>query len=287
MATTSTTKPGDVVVAVDGSESSQAALRWAAGLGLPLRVVQTWEYPSTIPLPWSRLTSHTPEEVDDEVEAALRDLVGSTIPSGIAVTSEVIRGPAANALLAHAAETRPRMLVVGSRGRGGFAGLRLGSVSRHCLEHAPCPVVMVPGPERTTIEPKVSVIAVGIDGSDLSGQALDLAIGLADDTGAGVVTIHAFDTERAHLPADVMLSVRASVDEQMAAQREQVLSRREVSEALIVDGDPRRMLLDTATRHDADLLVVGALGAGTVQKDLGPVASYLASHTTIPLAVVR
>ncbi|MDZ7677201.1 MAG: universal stress protein [Acidimicrobiales bacterium] len=287
MATVPSTQPTDVVVAVDGSESSQAALRWAAGLGLPLRVVQTWEYPSTIPLPWSRLTSHTPEEVDQEVESALRELVSSSLPDGIPVTSEVLRGPAATALINHAAETRPRMLVVGSRGHGGFAGLRLGSVSRHCLEHAPCPVVMVPGPERTTAESTLSSIAVGVDDSELSKRALDLAIGLAGDTGASVTTIHVFDIERAHLPADVTLSIRSAVDEQMAAQREEALSRHEVSEALIVDGDPRRMLPDTAAEHHADLLVVGALGAGTVNKDLGPVASYLASHTTIPLAVVR
>jgi nucleotide-binding universal stress UspA family protein len=285
--TSSSNDRGGVVVAVDGSESSRAALRWACGLGVPLRVVQTWEFPSTIPLPWSRLSSHTAEELDEEVRSDLADFVASSVPDQAQVTTEVLRGPAAAALLAHASETGPALLVLGTRGRGGFAGLRLGSVSHHCLEHASCPVAVVPGPERATIEPGLSTIAVGIDGSESAGRALDLAVALAGDTGATVVAIHVFDTERPHLPSDVMSRVRTADEERFAAQRDLANSRAEISRSMIVDGDPRRMLLDTASREGADLLVIGAVGVGTLRKELGPVASYAASHSTVPLAVVR
>lgn len=55
----------------------------------------------------------------------------------------------------------------------------------------------------------------------------------------------------------------------------------------MIDGDPRDVLPRAAADRRADLIVVGSLGAGTVKKDLGPVAAHLGTNATIPVAVIR
>jgi nucleotide-binding universal stress UspA family protein len=79
------------------------------------------------------------------------------------------------------------LLLVGSRGRGGFAGMLLGSVSRHCAAHAHCPVVVVRGGHDSTVERRRRIV-VGVDGSPSSRRAPEWAAAeakLHDDAGGG------------------------------------------------------------------------------------------------------
>ena len=78
------------------------------------------------------------------LDAAVDSVVDAATAAEIPVTREALRGHPADMLIAAAADAA--MLVLGTRGRGGFLGLRLGSVSTHCVHHAPCPVVVVPPP---------------------------------------------------------------------------------------------------------------------------------------------
>jgi len=136
-----------IVVGVDASPGSRAALRWAheeATLrGTTLTAVTVWQYPVLTTLP--AFGSLPPiEDLSREAEAALHavlaeEQVAST--AEVPVETVVAEGPAAAALLQVAADAD--LLVVGSRGHGGFAGMLLGSVSQHCVAHAPCPVVVV------------------------------------------------------------------------------------------------------------------------------------------------
>lgn len=137
--------PDRVVVGVDGSGSSVAALRWAARvggvLGLEIDAVTSWEYPASYGL------AGTVGGWDPEVDAgavlarAVHTAFGGGGPPGL--RTHVRRGHPTPVLLeaSHHAE----MLVVGSRGHGGFAGLLLGSVSAQCAANASCPVVVVRG----------------------------------------------------------------------------------------------------------------------------------------------
>ena len=137
--------PGEVVVGVDGSPQSRQALRWAADLartfGAPMTVVTAWEFPTTygyaVPL-----TDWNPEvdmrRVQDE---AIAGVFGDEPPVDLGRVLQP--GAAANVLLE--ASEGSLMLVVGSRGHGGFAGLLLGSVSAVVSEHASCPVLIVHG----------------------------------------------------------------------------------------------------------------------------------------------
>lgn len=130
-----------IVVGVDGSESSVAALRYAAHLATaldkPLHVVTTWTAPPIEPylaIEWS------PEEFAGEVlDGAIAEAFGDAPPHGL--TRAVLLGSAARTLIG--LSDTSSMLVLGSRGHGGFVGLLLGSVSAACAEHAHCPVLIV------------------------------------------------------------------------------------------------------------------------------------------------
>jgi nucleotide-binding universal stress UspA family protein len=150
---------GSVVVGVDGSAGARAALRWAMAEArlrkTPLRVVHAW----TFSYPGAAGYGYLGESLDafpdggpsnlhraseDMVEHAIADLAAEA--EGIEIEREIIEGTAADVLLG--AVTQNDLLVVGSRGHGGFVGLLLGSVSQQCAHHARCPVVIVHAPRR-------------------------------------------------------------------------------------------------------------------------------------------
>lgn len=135
-----------VVVGVDGSEISEAALAWAATEAslrdVPLEVVLTWEYPPSYgwaPM-WPAdmdLGADAAKVLDDTVTAVLGD------EPPVAVTKRVMRGHPAPVL--HELSHNALLLVVGSRGHGGFSGMIIGSVSEYLAAHAHCPVTIVHG----------------------------------------------------------------------------------------------------------------------------------------------
>ncbi|MFE4965274.1 universal stress protein [Streptomyces sp. NPDC056660] len=133
-----------VVVGVDGSSSSYGALRWAvryAGLvGGTVEAVAVWELPGLAG--WSGPAVDMDideEEARDRMRRELTDVLGADEAG--ALTTHLVHGNPTDVLL-RAAEGA-EVLVVGSRGRGGFARALLGSVSMHVSQHASCPVVIV------------------------------------------------------------------------------------------------------------------------------------------------
>ncbi len=152
--------PRPVVVGVDGSPSSAAALAYAArlarALDLPLRVVGVWHYRASgfgVP-PIGLVPVLLDEEPRRAVQAAVDELVETTFSGEVPEGTEtvIVEGNPADVLIAESG--RAEMLVVGSRGHGGFAGLLLGSVSSQCAEHGTCPVLVVhPAPEPRAARP--------------------------------------------------------------------------------------------------------------------------------------
>ncbi|WP_406444757.1 universal stress protein [Streptomyces sp. NBC_00631] len=133
-----------VVVGVDGSQASYAALRWAlryAGLvGGVVEAVAVWELPGLYG--WSGPAVDMDldaEEARDRMRQELADVLGADTAGS--VRSHLVHGNATDVLL-RAAEGA-EALVVGSRGRGGFARALLGSVSQQVAQHATCPVVII------------------------------------------------------------------------------------------------------------------------------------------------
>lgn len=131
-----------IVVGVDGSEASRAAVRWAAAeAGLrqvPLVAVEAWEFS---PLIFAADVPVALDELRDSVTGHLHGVVTDEVPDGVEVVEMVVERAPVPALLGQC--DPDDILVVGSRGRGGFAGLLLGSVSQQLAQHAECPVVIV------------------------------------------------------------------------------------------------------------------------------------------------
>jgi nucleotide-binding universal stress UspA family protein len=138
---------GIVAVGFDGSEGAQHALHWAAEearlRSATLRVVKVWDYMDQPGKDFKPDYSDTDARRElDEAIAALGDAV-----AGVEVEPVTVNDLPARGLLEGARGAD--LLVVGSRGHGGFAGLRLGSVSTQVAHHATMPVVILPGEERT------------------------------------------------------------------------------------------------------------------------------------------
>jgi len=143
-------EPQRIVVGIDGSEGSLVALRVAATearvRAAVLEVVCAWHPSSMGSIPAFGVGSPSAQSLD-ELRTALAETLtaeGLGPDNGVAVEARVVTGHPAEALL-DAAE-RATLVVVGTRGRGGFAGLVLGSVSHQVVTHARCPVMIVPHP---------------------------------------------------------------------------------------------------------------------------------------------
>jgi nucleotide-binding universal stress UspA family protein len=142
----------EIVVGVDGSEHSVAALQWAVDnaskTGASVVAVNVWEYPFVGDITGS-VAMPTGDFMAEGARANAEHVVEKvTVPAGVVVTVETLEGGAAHRLTQRAATSS--LLVVGARGRGGFASLLLGSVATQCVNHATVPVVVVPSAIRPT-----------------------------------------------------------------------------------------------------------------------------------------
>jgi nucleotide-binding universal stress UspA family protein len=139
---------GGLLVGHDGSGPASEAVRWAARLagrlGCPLHVVRTWSISSS-PRPATAEPGYVPPLSDFEEAVRQRlesDVARLGLPADLDVRCHVLHGSAGRRLLE--ASRGAEMLIVGSRGGGGFRGLRFGSTANQVVSHAPCPVVVVP-----------------------------------------------------------------------------------------------------------------------------------------------
>lgn len=131
-----------IVVGIDGSKASEDALRWAASqaqlIGGEVHAVIAWQMPSS----YGFYVDYSEEEAAADTGKTLEQVVSKTlgIPPPVPVTSSVVKGRPTEVLVE--ASRSADLLVVGSRGRGAFTGMLLGSVSQHCVQHAACPVLV-------------------------------------------------------------------------------------------------------------------------------------------------
>jgi nucleotide-binding universal stress UspA family protein len=267
----------EIVVGVDGSAESSLALRWAAALagatGAKLAVVQAW-------------SGGDPAAAGDHDERVRQELASSTTAlltdrvANLEIEFEALRGSAAGAILERV--TPEGGLVLGSRGRGGFAGLLLGSVSRECIEYASCPVMVVR--HERHLPDAAAPVLVGHDGSPSSARALEWAAGLAQSINAEVIAAHVWQASssevRPRLHRRLSRAAQQSVD-----QWAQAVSP--AARPLEVEGEPRMELVGLSQRVSAGLLVVGRRGAGKVRAlRMGSVASYLVTSSAVPIAII-
>ena len=283
---------GRVVVGIDASEQARGAALWAAREATLRNVGLTLVH--TV-LPPSVASSFGPgmpvglDAMDDIVSRASAELdaIAATLPVSDVRTKVEIGSPS-GALLE--ASEQAELVVLGSRGHGGFTGLLLGSVSTQVAAHAICPVIVVRG----EADPSANRVIVGIDGSPASDSALAFAFEEASRHGWSLTAVHAWDAPAYDLlvvpnaPVPVPLSDVADDEIRLAAEAlagfEADYPDVEVEQRLIrsaaVDA-----LLEAA--HGAALLVVGTRGHGQVVGALlGSVSNGVLHKATMPVAVV-
>ena len=140
-----------IVLGFDGSEDAQHALRWAMDEAKlrkgQVRLVTAWSKP---PLAWypalletavgeKVVVENSPQQAAETVQAAALKILEA---EGVAAAGRVVHSDSASSAVLDAADGAD-LIVVGSRGHGGFPGLHLGSVSAQVMGHAPCPVLLV------------------------------------------------------------------------------------------------------------------------------------------------
>jgi len=138
---------GRIVVGVDGSPSSKAALAWAVRqaerTGGTVEAVIAWRYPAVLAAPFGPAEVLPETDFADVAARVVSQAISETVdPSGpVKASSIVAEGNPAEVLLD--AAQGADLLVVGSRGHGSLTEALLGSVSQHCVHHAQCPIVIV------------------------------------------------------------------------------------------------------------------------------------------------
>ncbi len=294
--TASTSTPaaasGTWVVGLDGSDCAANALEWAVanavGRATGVELVTAWQTPVVGAYPMSAPMSVAIDDTELH-DAAAHDVAQVTDDLGgrldVPVTASVGHGGPAQVLLEASASAG--MLVIGSRGRGGFARLLLGSTSTQCATHASVPTIVVPG----DAEPKrAETILVGCDGSPNSMVALRWAIDFASPGGT-VVVAWVWDATPLAVGADAFFFPDAS---DLAAERfhhlvDTVADQARIGEVTLerefIRGTPRSALASQA--ENVDLVAVGARGHGAVGAALlGSVSTWLLHHVHRPIAVV-
>ncbi|GLP76728.1 universal stress protein [Mycobacterium antarcticum] len=284
-----------VVVGVDGSPSSDAAIGWAAheaaSRGVPLTLVSVQPMPLEmswpLPMMWSD-SSELQHEYGDTVVARAREVVVDAVGRGIVeVDGEVSVGPIIPTLVDLSKGSD--MIVVGGRGQGPVDRLLLGSVSSGLLHHAKCPVAVIPD-EVSADPPRAdAAVLVGIDGSPASETATAIAFDEASRRGVRLRALHVwsdwtdfelpgYDLSRAGTQAQLALA------ERLAGWQERYPDV--AVDRIVVCGHPVEAILSHA--GSAQLVVIGSHGrGGFAGMLLGSVSAAVAASATVPVIVAR
>lgn len=297
-----------IVVGVDGSAGSRAALVWAFSAAAERSAVL--EVLSAFPVDfyWTDPYLLDAQRIDTlraDTEARARELVDevrldpavAAVPGAADVPVEVTvaPGPAPEHLL-HRAEVAD-LLVVGSRGRGTVRSTLLGSVALHCAAHAACPVVVVhPAAPGTAGRAPTGAVLVGVDRSAAAAAALRAAAAEAVRSGAPLRVVSAYEGTNywSDLYA-VMAPPAGQTREQARGTTEGIVAEvlagmperdRPVVDVVVEEGAPAEVLLSQA--EGARLLVVGSRGRSRLAGMLlGSVALSCVIHSPCPVMVVR
>lgn len=283
-----------VVAGVDGSAGSLSAARHAgeaaAHRSAPLILIHGYLHPFRygVPIDPYAIALPPPSEEANRMLGEMATELRGEHPGLVVEVQQVPGGPAA-ALVE--SSQRAQLVVVGSRGHGGFAGLLLGSVSAQVAAHAHCPVLVVRPAERAVSTP--GPVVAGIDGSPGSALALALAADEAARRGSPLVVLHVW-------------SVSAATDRRKTYAQTEAVDR-QGAETLLTDAiagvranhpdlsiedrlvhalDPEQSLVEAS--RDASVVVIGSRGrGGFTGLLLGSVSQALVHHGHCPILIAH
>jgi nucleotide-binding universal stress UspA family protein len=295
----------DIVVGVDGSTASNAALRWATHESMlrmvPLRLVHVVStpmvtYPATpVPVTMEDWQQDQARQIIRDADELVRKIADDAGHSVSVAGTDIVYAARVQTLIDLSKATG--MIVVGSRGHGAFRRGLLGSVSTALVHHAQCPVAVIhdaPTPRRE------APVVLGVDGSPVSDTATGIAFEEAARRGVELIAVHAWsDTTliAAHAWGDGGLLAESATDwAATSARAEAMLAQRLASwqseypgvtvRKVVVSDRPAHFLAEES--ENAQLLVVGSHGrGGFTGMLLGSVSTRLAHTVRVPLIVAR
>jgi nucleotide-binding universal stress UspA family protein len=293
-----------ITVATDGTDSSKAVVEWAAREAqrrqLPLRIVHVYDWePDDAAADIGGEYLDIARSLADAVSASAVDQARAVAPT-LEIDRETLIGRVTARLLTESEGAE--LLVLGSRGRGGFAGLRLGSVSRRVATHAACPVVVVHGdvPPEGPVEGSVDgsvdgPVAVGVDDSAGADHVLEVAFAEAAAHECALAVV------RSYLPAlPLWLADDVRADDVDTPEQDEVERARlaellapwrekypEVPvEVVLTHAGPAAALVGVSSR--ARMVIVGSRGRGVLTGALlGSTGLQLLHHASCPVYLVR
>lgn len=287
-----------IVVGVDGSPQSDAAVDWAARAaslrGVRLTLVHALTDPSAaawldVPAPadywppdyWDAQRSRAADLLADATRIASRTLPD---PAAMTVEQELSSGGAVAALVDWSRTAE--MVVVGSRGRTGLQRILLGSVSSGLVHRSHCPVAVIHDEAAVKNRPPDAPVVVGVDGSPASEHAVEVAFGEASRRKLDLIALHTWLESTDDFIGAGWPSVRARADEVLAERLAGWQERYpEVAVRRVIKMDnPIHQLLELS--HSAQLIVVGSHGrSGIAGLILGSVSSAVVQRVQIPVIV--
>ncbi|OBS02218.1 universal stress protein UspA [Mycobacterium gordonae] len=294
-AATGTDKSLGVLVGVDGSPASNAAVVWAARdaeiKNLPLTVVHvvntdvaTWP-PMPYPETWGVWQQDEGRKVLAEAvkiaeEAVLTD-------RKLTVKTDLVHSTPVSAMIEMS--TDAAIVVLGSAGRGAVARLLLGSVSASLVRHARCPVAIIHDEDPLMPHPQRAPVLLGIDGSPSSEAATAVAFDEASRRGVELIALHAWnDLEVVELPGLDWDKVKAEAEITLAerlAGWQETYPDVKVCRVVVCDRPARQLV---ARSESAQLVVVGSHGRGALSGMLlGSVSNAVVHSARMPVIVAR
>ncbi|MGW6007228.1 universal stress protein [Oerskovia enterophila] len=290
-----------VLVGVDGSEPSLHALDWAAAyarqVGWPLHVVCSYSLPSfTAASLDGGYAALDDTAIQEGAKAVLAEATQRAEAAGVRTTAAIATGDAAGVLVELSKDYS--LVVVGTRGRGGFTERLLGTVSSALPAHSRCPTVVVPlksggeGGELPAIQP-LKRIVVGVDGSPSADIALRHAIkqarawsaelvavaGVPVGAGAGLLAWLPASIDHQQVLDDITEGLNVIVDRHEAENPDVPIKR------IVLDGTGAELLTEFSTA--SDLVVVGSRGrGGFTGLLLGSTSQAVLHHSACPVMVV-
>ena len=288
-----------IAIATDFSENAMAAFAWALEIARQQRselVVVHALLPATPPAPeFVQMPERYYRDVRDEARARLEALMAEVRPAGLSISVELVVGATAPGILAASGKRHAELLVVGTRGLTGWKRIVLGSTAAQVVRDAQLPVLTVhPADGRRASAPRT--ILVPTDFSSDAWLATETALRLLSPAEAGrLVLLHAYRLpggtsarHDAHDASDAIAESERAARGAVDALAKSFVRPNLVVETVVAEGLPAQLVVEHATRLDADLVAMGTHGRSALERLwIGSTAERVIASAPCPVLTVR